>query len=118
MLRSKLDGYGSLGESEVPEAGAGADTVDSARDQRDMVAPVATVAVVGIGDEKWGETPRAFVVLRHGANTTGEELQRFARSHLAHFNVPSSYCFVQELPKTATGKVQRFLLRQREGQRR
>jgi hypothetical protein len=49
MLRSKLDGYGSLGESEVPEDGAGADTVDSARDQRDMVATVATVAVVGIG---------------------------------------------------------------------
>lgn len=49
MLRSKLDGYGSLGKSEVPEDGAGADTVNSARDQRDMVATVATVAVVGIG---------------------------------------------------------------------
>jgi fatty-acyl-CoA synthase len=72
---------------------------------------VLEVAVVGIGDEKWGETPRAFVVLRHGANTTGEELQRFARSHLAHFKVPSSYCFVQELPKTATGKIQKYVLR-------
>jgi fatty-acyl-CoA synthase len=72
---------------------------------------VLEVAVVGVKDEKWGETPHAFVVLRSGENATAEDLREFARAHLAHFKVPSAYSFVQELPKTATGKIQKFVLR-------
>ena len=72
---------------------------------------VLEVAVVGVSDEKWGETPHAFVVLRTGASATAEDLRSFARSNLAHFKVPSAYNFVQELPKTATGKIQKFVLR-------
>ncbi len=72
---------------------------------------VLEVAVVGVSDVKWGETPHAFVVPRVGAMPTAEELRDFARAHLAHFKVPSAYIFIQELPKTATGKIQKYVLR-------
>jgi fatty-acyl-CoA synthase len=71
------------------------------------------VAVVGMPHEKWGESPHAFVVLRAGACATQEELREFARAALAHFKVPSAFHFVNELPKTATGKIQKFVLRGR-----
>ncbi len=72
---------------------------------------VQEVAIVGLPDERWGETPHAFVVLREGASPTGDELVAFARKHLAHFKAPSGVSFVSELPKTATGKIQKFVLR-------
>jgi fatty-acyl-CoA synthase len=72
---------------------------------------VQEAAVVGIADEKWGEAPHAFVVLRAGASATEEELRSFVRERLAHFKCPKSFRFVAELPKTATGKIQKFLLR-------
>lgn len=72
---------------------------------------VQEVAVVGMPHEKWGESPHAFVVLKAGAAATGTELRQFARDHLAHFKVPQGFTFVPELPKTATGKIQKFILR-------
>jgi fatty-acyl-CoA synthase len=69
-------------------------------------------AIVGLPHEKWGETPHAFVVLREGATATEEELIGFAREHLAHFKAPRGVTFVTELPKTATGKIQKFALRE------
>ncbi|HEV7610600.1 MAG TPA: long-chain-fatty-acid--CoA ligase [Steroidobacteraceae bacterium] len=72
---------------------------------------VLEVAVVGVHDEKWGETPHAFIVLRNGTTASVDDLRQFARSNLAHFKVPSVYSFVQELPKTATGKIQKYVLR-------
>src|ERR1700731_3896822 len=72
---------------------------------------ILEVAVVGVADEKWGETPHAFVVLRSGSAANAEELREFARANLAHFKVPSAYIFVAELPKTATGKIQKYVLR-------
>jgi fatty-acyl-CoA synthase len=72
---------------------------------------VAEVAVVGLPSEKWGETPHAFVVLRAGAAATEEELIGFVRERLAHFKAPREVTFVDELPKTATGKIQKFVLR-------
>jgi acyl-CoA synthetase (AMP-forming)/AMP-acid ligase II len=74
---------------------------------------VLEAAVVGMPHEKWGESPHAFVVLRAGAAATQEELRDFARAALAHFKVPSAFHFVSELPKTATGKIQKFVLRGR-----
>ena len=74
---------------------------------------VLEVAVVGMPHEKWGESPHAFVVLRPGASPAENELRDFARSALAHFKVPSAFHFVTELPKTATGKIQKFVLRGR-----
>jgi fatty-acyl-CoA synthase len=74
-------------------------------------AAVQEVAVVGMPHEKWGEAPNAFVVLRAGAGATAEELRAFVRERLAHFKCPQAFHFVAELPKTATGKVQKFVLR-------
>lgn len=72
---------------------------------------VVEVAVVGLPDERWGESPHAFVVLKPGATFVEEELRQFARDQLAHFKVPKSVTLVDELPKTATGKIQKFVLR-------
>jgi len=74
---------------------------------------VQEVAVVGMPDVKWGEAPHAFVVLRAGAAATDVELRAFVRARLAHFKCPQAFHFVTELPKTATGKVQKFVLRGR-----
>jgi fatty-acyl-CoA synthase len=72
---------------------------------------VQEVAIVGMPHPEWGESPHAFVVLRAGATATEAELKQFARDHLAHFKAPQWVSFVNELPKTATGKVQKYVLR-------
>jgi fatty-acyl-CoA synthase len=75
---------------------------------------VLEVAVVGIPNEKWGERPKAFVVLASGAQASAEEIQEHARSSLARYKVPDEVAFVDELPKTSTGKIQKFQLREKE----
>jgi fatty-acyl-CoA synthase len=72
---------------------------------------VQEVAIVGLPHEKWGETPHAFVVLRDGRSATEEDVIAFARERLAHFKAPRGVTFVAELPKTATGKIQKYVLR-------
>ncbi len=72
---------------------------------------VLEVAVVGMPHERWGESPHAFIVLRDGLNATPDEMREFARGTMAHFKVPTAYTFVRELPKTATGKIQKYILR-------
>ncbi len=72
---------------------------------------VQEVAIVGMPHEKWGEAPHAFVVLRAGATASEAELRQFARDNLAHFKAPQWVSFVNELPKTATGKIQKYVLR-------
>ncbi len=72
---------------------------------------VQEAAVVGLPDDRWGEAPHAFVVLKPGATATEDELRQFTRDHLAHFKAPHSVRFVSELPKTATGKIQKYVLR-------
>ena len=72
---------------------------------------VQEAAIVGLPHERWGEAPYAFVVLRDGALATEAELIAFTRAHLAHFKAPHGVTFVTELPKTATGKIQKYVLR-------
>jgi fatty-acyl-CoA synthase len=72
---------------------------------------VQEVAIVGVPHEKWGEAPHAFVVLKAGAEVGEEALRQFARAHLAHFKAPHAVTFLPELPKTATGKIQKYVLR-------
>ena len=73
---------------------------------------VQEAAVVGLPDERWGESPHAFVIRQPGvAEVDEDELRQFARDHMAHFKVPQRFHFVDELPKTATGKIQKFVLR-------
>jgi len=71
---------------------------------------VGFVAVVAKPDEKWGETPLAYVELRPGRQATAAEIIAFARENLAHFKCPREVVFC-ELPKTSTGKIQKFELR-------
>src|SRR5256714_13747525 len=73
---------------------------------------VQETAGVGMADEKWGESPHAFVVLAPGKTASAAELIEFARAHLAHFKAPREVHFVDALPKTATGKIQKYVLRQ------
>jgi fatty-acyl-CoA synthase len=72
---------------------------------------VLSAAVVSQPDEKWGETPCAFVELKPGATVTEDELRQLCRQHLARYKVPKTFIF-RELPKTSTGKIQKFALRQ------
>jgi len=73
---------------------------------------VTEVAVIGVPDEKWGETVKALVVLAAGAEVTQEELIKYCRQHLAGYKTPTSIEFRTELDRTATGKLQKFKLRQ------
>ncbi|MGE4449727.1 MAG: acyl-CoA synthetase [Azospira sp.] len=73
---------------------------------------VLAAAVVATPDPKWGEVPCAFVELREGSNATEEEMIEFCREHMARFKVPKRVIF-GALPKTSTGKIQKFVLRDR-----
>ena len=73
---------------------------------------VQEAAIVGLPHQKWGEAPQAYIVLREGTSATEEELITFTRDRLAHFKAPHGVTFVDELPKTATGKIQKFVLRE------
>ena len=71
---------------------------------------VLEAAVVARPDEKWGETPCAFITLKTGQQASDSEIMAFCREHLAGFKVPKTVVFTQ-LPKTSTGKIQKFVLR-------
>src|SRR5262249_2050720 len=75
-------------------------------------AVVAAAAVGAMPDDKWGETPCAFVELKAGAAVNEKQLIDFCRTHLARFKAPRAVVF-GELPKTSTGKIQKFLLREK-----
>jgi fatty-acyl-CoA synthase len=73
---------------------------------------VAECAVIGVPDEKWGETIKALVVLRPGKSVTEQELIEYCRSKIAHFKCPRSVEIRDALLRTATGKLQKFKLRE------
>jgi fatty-acyl-CoA synthase len=75
-------------------------------------AAIQEVAVIGVPDEKWGETIKALVVLRPGQSATERELIEHCRSRLAHFKCPTSVEVRDGLVRTATGKLQKFKLRE------
>ena len=74
---------------------------------------VYEVAVIPVPDQKWGETPKALVVLKPGATTSEQELLEFCASRIAHYKCPRSVEFVPALPKTGTGKILKRELRER-----
>jgi|TARA_B100001105_G_scaffold52389_1_gene39625 fatty-acyl-CoA synthase len=73
---------------------------------------VLECAVVGVPSEKWGETPLAFVVARPGTTPTAAAIIDHCRDQMAHFKAPTSVEFVAEIPRTATGKIKKFELRE------
>ena len=72
---------------------------------------VLEAAVIGIPSERWGETPMAIIVPRAGASPTSDEIRAHCRERMAHFKTPGRVEFVEALPRTATGKLKKFELR-------
>jgi acyl-CoA synthetase (AMP-forming)/AMP-acid ligase II len=109
-----VDGYAEIRDRLKDVIISGGENISSVEVEGTLLRhpAVQEVAIVGLPDEKWGETPHAFVVLRDGGSATEEEIIGFARERLAHFKAPRGVTFVTELPKTATGKIQKFVLRQ------
>lgn len=72
---------------------------------------VSSVAVIGVSDEKWGEVPQAIVTLREGESLTGDELRSFLDGRLARYKIPKSLVVIDEMPRTASGKIRKMELR-------
>lgn len=77
---------------------------------------VGSVAVIGVPDEKWGEVPRAVLVLREGAQLSEDQLRAYLDGKLARYKIPKSVVFIDEMPRTASGKIRKAELRQKSGQ--
>ena len=94
---------------------SGGENISSIEVEQTIVAHPAVLecAVVAIPHEHWGERPKAFVTLDHGREATEQQIIDFCREHLAHYKCPDEIEF-GPLPKTSTGKVQKFVLRERE----
>jgi fatty-acyl-CoA synthase len=107
------DGYVEIRDRIKDVIISGGENISSVEVEATLLAhpAVMEVGVVGLPHEKWGEAPHAFVVLKPGASASQEELRTYCREKLAHFKVPHGFTFVPELPRTATGKIQKFVLR-------
>ncbi|TDD72474.1 long-chain-fatty-acid--CoA ligase, partial [Actinomadura darangshiensis] len=110
------DGYVELRDRSKDIIISGGENISTVEVERaiDSHPAVLEVAVVAVPDDRWGERPKAFVVLRDGHAATGTELVEHVRESLARYKAPDSVEFVTELPKTSTGKIQKFQLRERE----
>ena len=110
------DGYVELRDRSKDIIISGGENISTVEVERaiDSHPAVLEVAVVAVPDEKWGERPKAFVVLRDGRTATEEELIEHVRGRLARFKAPDKVEFVTGLPKTSTGKIQKFQLREKE----
>ncbi|WP_284977475.1 o-succinylbenzoate--CoA ligase [Arthrobacter sp. fls2-241-R2A-200] len=75
------------------------------------LSAVASVAVIGVADDKWGEVPRAIITLREGQSLTEEQLRSHLDGRLARYKIPKSVVFVEEMPRTASGKIRKMDLR-------
>jgi fatty-acyl-CoA synthase len=109
------DGYIEIVDRAKDVIISGGENISTVQVEKVLIAhpAVLEVAVVAVPDDKWGEVPKAFVTLKPGATVTGDELRAFARERIAAFKVPKYYEF-GDLPKTSTGKIQKFALRERE----
>ncbi|SHL19216.1 fatty-acyl-CoA synthase [Pseudonocardia thermophila] len=112
------DGYVELRDRAKDIVISGGENISTVEvEQAIMSHPsVLEVAVVGVPDEKFGERPKAFVVLAEGQTATEDEIIEHVKSRIARYKAPKAVEFVTELPKTSTGKVQKFELREKEWQ--
>jgi fatty-acyl-CoA synthase len=109
------DGYIELRDRKKDIIISGGENISTIEVEHTLVEHPAVLecAVVAMPHEKWGEVPKAFVALRPGARASERDLVDFCRERLAHFKCPKEIEFI-ELPKTSTGKIQKFLLREKE----
>ena len=109
------DGYIELRDRKKDIIISGGENISTIEVEHTVVRHPAVLecAVVAIPHEKWGEVPKAFVVLRPGESATEREIIDFCREQLTHFKCPKVIEFT-ELPKTSTGKIQKFKLREKE----
>ncbi len=109
------DGYLALRDRKKDIIISGGENISSLEVENTLYlhADVKEAAVIGVADDAWGETVKAVVVLHDGAEASKEALIAHCRAHLAHFKCPRQVEFVEELPRTATGKLQKYKLRQR-----
>ena len=109
------DGYLLIVDRQKDIIVSGGENISSLEIEKAIAAhpSVYEAAVIPIPDEKWGEAPKALVVLRPGLTTTETELLAFCRSRLAHYKVPKSVEFLEALPKTGTGKILKRELRKK-----
>ncbi|MDO9355365.1 MAG: AMP-binding protein, partial [Solirubrobacteraceae bacterium] len=110
------DGYAKLVDRAKDIVISGGENISTVEVEGTIMAhpAVTDVAVIGIPSDRWGETPKAFVVLGPGAEATAEEIIEHVRGRIARFKAPSAVEFLEALPRTSTGKVQKFELRERE----
>jgi fatty-acyl-CoA synthase len=109
------DGYIELRDRKKDIIISGGENISTIEVEQAISAHPAVLetAVIAIPDDHWGEAPKAFVTLKPGQELTADELRAFCRQSLAGFKIPKAIEF-GELPKTSTGKVQKFVLRDRE----
>jgi acyl-CoA synthetase (AMP-forming)/AMP-acid ligase II len=107
------DGYVEIRDRIKDVIISGGENISSVEVEAALLAHPAVMeaGVVGLPHEKWGEAPYAFVVLKPGAAVTPDDLREYCRARLAHFKVPHGFTFVADLPRTATGKIQKYVLR-------
>lgn len=110
------DGYVELRDRAKDVVISGGENISTVEVEQAVIShpAVLEVAVIGVPDEQWGERPKAFVVLVEGESATQDEIVEHVRSKLARYKAPKAVEFVTELPKTSTGKIQKFELRERE----
>jgi fatty-acyl-CoA synthase len=110
------DGYVELRDRAKDVVISGGENISTVEVEQAIVSHPAVLeaAVIGVPDEKWGEVPKGFVVLAGGESATPEELIEHVKAKIARYKAPKTIEIVAELPKTSTGKVQKFELRERE----
>jgi acyl-CoA synthetase (AMP-forming)/AMP-acid ligase II len=109
------DGYMLIVDRKKDIIVSGGENVSSLEVEKALAAhpDVMEAAVIPVPDEKWGEVPKALVVLRPGAHVDEAQLIEFCRSRLSHYKCPSSIEFCESLPKTGTGKILKRSLRKK-----
>jgi acyl-CoA synthetase (AMP-forming)/AMP-acid ligase II len=110
------DGYIELRDRIKDVVISGGENISTVEVEQALMSHPAVLeaAVIGVPDDKWGERPKAFVVFRAGHSATPEELIAHVRIKIARYKAPRDIAITLDLPKTSTGKIQKFVLREPE----
>jgi fatty-acyl-CoA synthase len=110
------DGYIELRDRSKDVVISGGENISTIEVEQALMSHPAVLeaAVIGVPDDKWGERPKAFVLLRAGKSATPQELIAHVRTKIARYKAPRDIDIVPDLPKTSTGKIQKFVLRDTE----